>query len=502
MEKATVEIPVSPVSYRKLIEYALAERRKNFMRHYGMTLKHISKNRVHDLRISIRRLATVLKLLDNLKRSWKLHVSMSDLSQLMKKLGALRDQHVFLKWLDYFSSDSENEYQMIRDLWLKEEKRLVREVVSGLNVIRVKRIGDFTINKHMDAVEQRLGRTGTSLKEACRNKISGHFRQFLRLAEKFKRTGKSIDLHFVRISFKKFRYSVEIFPSFYQGIDPEEFHDFQTDLGMLNDLDLLLQKLTWDTTGMGEALPNLQPLLDKIRIYHKELFQKVEQIFKGDIVLIAKWKERMKENIKKEAEGKKADIYTIKPEVIAMCERFDPDPPHSLHVTALALKLFDELKKIGLHKLDDHHRKLLEYSCILHDIGWVKGQKKHHKLSYLMILESELTLNRKDKLETALIARFHRKAEPDKQKDFLELTPTDRRVVAKLAAIIRIADLLDRVHNQKSMIENVALGEDAIVLSISPGTLKDLAGTKITAKSSYFSRVFHIPVRIIETKTR
>ncbi len=498
MDKPPVKIPVPPVSYRKFIEEALVERRRNFLRQYDITLKHVSRNRVHDLRISIRRLATMLGLLENLKRSWKLRASLSDLRQLMKKLGALRDIQVFLKWLDYFSPGSGNGCQQIRDLWIEEEKQLASDAVSRLRKLRAKRIGDFPVDRHMDAVELRLRRTGTNIEEACQHILSRRFGEFIRSTEKFKRTGKTADLHLARIAFKKFRYSIEMFLPFYHGIVSEELHAFQTDLGTLNDLDLFVKKLTGTAEGTENAPSNLQPLLDKVRAYHQDLFQKVERIFKGEKALIETWKDRMRENTKTETGKRKTDISKLRPEVVALCERFDPDPPHAFHVTLIALKLFDELKKLGMHKLDDHQRNLLEYGCLLHDIGWVKGHKKHHKLSYTMILESELTLNRRDKLETALIARFHRKAEPDKQKDFLDLTPRYRSAVAKLAAIIRIADLLDRVHNQKAMIEHVALGEGAVVISLSRGALKGLTVATIAAKSGFFSKAFRIPVRITE----
>jgi exopolyphosphatase/pppGpp-phosphohydrolase len=134
--------------------------------------------------------------------------------------------------------------------------------------------------------------------------------------------------------------------------------------------------------------------------------------------------------------------------VVKTARTYDPDPAHSEHVTRLALSLFDELSI--LHKYGRAERFLLEIAGRLHDIGWsrvVSG--KHHKLSFNMILESDIPgLGKKDLLTCALIARYHTKALPDpaRHEPFASLDDGRRRLVEWLAGMLRVADGLDCSH--------------------------------------------------------
>ena len=127
---------------------------------------------------------------------------------------------------------------------------------------------------------------------------------------------------------------------------------------------------------------------------------------------------------------------------------YDPDPAHAVQVCKLSLQLFDELE--GLHGLASTERELLEIAALLHDIGWALTEDtKHHKHSRDLILQkSDTILNDRDRTICALVARYHRKAEPDptRHRRFAELSEGDRDIVAWLAAILRVADGLDRSH--------------------------------------------------------
>lgn len=119
---------------------------------------------------------------------------------------------------------------------------------------------------------------------------------------------------------------------------------------------------------------------------------------------------------------------------------------HSEQVTRLAEMLFDGLRP--LHGLDETARFWLTCAGILHDIGWIDGQKGHHKQSMRMILDDRtLPLTPDERAAIALVARYHRKALPKPTHTVYADLPEDRKsVVDKLAAILRLADGLDRSH--------------------------------------------------------
>ncbi|MBN1556320.1 MAG: YfcE family phosphodiesterase [Phycisphaerae bacterium] len=119
---------------------------------------------------------------------------------------------------------------------------------------------------------------------------------------------------------------------------------------------------------------------------------------------------------------------------------------HARQVTRLALRLFDELQT--LHCLGAESRLLLETAGVLHDIGWIEGQKKHHKVSYELILTAgQLPLHRRERMIVAGVARYHRKALPQPDHEsYASLQAGDRNTVDLLAGMLRVADGLDRSH--------------------------------------------------------
>ncbi len=120
---------------------------------------------------------------------------------------------------------------------------------------------------------------------------------------------------------------------------------------------------------------------------------------------------------------------------------------HAYQVTRLALRLFDELYR--LHQLSDQERFWLQLAGLLHDIGWVEGWKGHHKTSLNIILTTPLLpFDQRERLLIGSVCRYHRKAQPDLSHDhFAALDVADRRTVARLAAILRVADGLDCTHH-------------------------------------------------------
>ncbi|MCL2647036.1 MAG: Ppx/GppA family phosphatase [Phycisphaerales bacterium] len=132
--------------------------------------------------------------------------------------------------------------------------------------------------------------------------------------------------------------------------------------------------------------------------------------------------------------------------VFELGRRCNFDEKHALQVTQLALAFFDSFR--SLHRLDAHDRELLEYAAILHDIGWHIGHSGHHKHSAYLIKNGDLegfSLHELDLMSN--IARYHRRSPPKKShSEYIALPPEDRDRIWKLAALLRIADGLDRGH--------------------------------------------------------
>ena len=130
--------------------------------------------------------------------------------------------------------------------------------------------------------------------------------------------------------------------------------------------------------------------------------------------------------------------------VLQLAQKCDHELAHARHVTLLALRLFDGLH--SLHGLGATERFWLHCAGLLHDIGWVKGRKGHHKTSLRMILTTpDLPFERREREIIGCVARYHRRGLPTlKHEAFAALSAPDQRVVRRLAAILRVADGLDR----------------------------------------------------------
>jgi putative phosphoesterase len=131
---------------------------------------------------------------------------------------------------------------------------------------------------------------------------------------------------------------------------------------------------------------------------------------------------------------------------LTLARRCNYEREHTHQVTRLTLELFDELK--DLHGMGPRERLWLRCGALLHDIGWVEGAARHHKTALeLIVADSRLPLERRERHIVALIACYHRKALPaEGHKYFRDLDPTDQHRVRVLAGILRVADGLDRSH--------------------------------------------------------
>ncbi|HUR62477.1 MAG TPA: Ppx/GppA phosphatase family protein [Candidatus Thermoplasmatota archaeon] len=131
---------------------------------------------------------------------------------------------------------------------------------------------------------------------------------------------------------------------------------------------------------------------------------------------------------------------------LGLGRRFQFEESHGVHVEHLALSLFDQLA--DLHRLGPRDRTILASAALLHDVGRHVSDKRHHKHTYYLVSEAELLGLTQPEVElAALVARYHRKAEPKpKHKGYAALTSPDRERVERLSAILRVADALDRQH--------------------------------------------------------
>jgi exopolyphosphatase / guanosine-5'-triphosphate,3'-diphosphate pyrophosphatase len=135
--------------------------------------------------------------------------------------------------------------------------------------------------------------------------------------------------------------------------------------------------------------------------------------------------------------------------VMNLATRYNVDAAHTRHVAVLALGMFDELARLGLHDGDARERELLWAACMLHDIGMSVDYDDHHKHSRYLILNGGLPGFTPVEVATiAQAARYHRKGMPDPGPLAALFDDEDMARLNRCAVLLRLAEDLERSRDQ------------------------------------------------------
>lgn len=190
-----------------------------------------------------------------------------------------------------------------------------------------------------------------------------------------------------------------------------------------------------------------------------------------------------------------------KASVESLAAKRDPDPAHSRQVGRLADQLFLDLKP--LLGLGDSERELLGHAARLHDIGLSVAEKEHHKHGAVLIQNADLRGFRQKEAELiAQIVRFHRGKAPSRERHegYAQLAPWHRSIVEKLAALLRVADALDRSRRQAVRSVRVSLeAEEALLHIQGTGDLRPELES-VQEKGLLLFRLLDRPVRTLVTE--
>ena len=173
------------------------------------------------------------------------------------------------------------------------------------------------------------------------------------------------------------------------------------------------------------------------------------------------------------------------------------DSKHALQVERLATIIFDKLGK--RHGLDGHCRILLKGAALLHDIGKFVSMRHHSLYSYQLIMATDLLgFSERDKKIIAYASYYHARnifGEGDRGEvpaPEMEL----KAIVAKIAAILCLADALDRSYLQKIQTCQVSTKGEEVIIGVT--SKQDLALEEWTFadKASMFEEIFGLKVHM------
>ena len=354
---------------------------------------------------------------------------------LFASLGDLRDTQVMMEWVDKLSAPDDPLRQILLDSLQQKE--------DALKLVAKEAVSNFDRKRWM-ALNAKLA------ERATRVPLDGLVFQYLALerwhdAYELHRTAlrnrSAVAYHQLRIGIKRFRYTVENFlPERHQRWS-RDLRDLQDALGEVHDFDVLWamvkthaevgleERALWQQTISGERQKRIALLPQ-------------EDVGKG--IAVAEMARRV-------ARGRSAGARRH-------WKRCAPGPPSSIPTTSTRSSLprwrsqiYDGLVREGILAESEMSRRILEAAAVMHDVGRGKDGS-HRKRGYRMIrnLKPPVGWSEEYLQCVAIVAHYHRGSLPPSNHPIFAGLPAQRRAeLMPLAGVLRLANALDDLHDQR-----------------------------------------------------
>jgi exopolyphosphatase / guanosine-5'-triphosphate,3'-diphosphate pyrophosphatase len=187
-------------------------------------------------------------------------------------------------------------------------------------------------------------------------------------------------------------------------------------------------------------------------------------------------------------------------EVETMGKRYGVALDHARKVAEIANLLFTALEP--LHELPPASGKFLEAAAYLHDVGHYVSDVSHHKHSWYVVANSDLAgFTERERLLIAAICRYHRRSLPNPgQPPFDILTAEEKQTLMLLFPLLRLADNLDRGHDQRIRGVVCRLRNGQVCLELQAEGDIDLEQWAAERAAAAFEQVYQRPIQVTQTR--
>jgi CHAD domain-containing protein len=400
--------------------------------------KQFDADAVHDLRVALRRCRSMADGLLALDPDPAWRAMRKAASRLFQPLGTLRDLQVAAGRLRQLAPADDPVRVRLLDLLATREADAIAAAAKAVAHFDRKLWKQWA--RRLPARSRRIPPEGRAFRHIALERWTEAHALHLRAT----RTRSQAALHRLRIGVKKFRYSVENFlPSLHEEIGAG-LKRAQDLLGEIHDLDVLRPLLREARRGPAAAdaqSPDLRALWrQRIAQARRERLQQYRALTRSDDSLWPLWRAKLP------AEGADLEAAAFA-KLRAWASFLDPNAPRARRLSDLAAQLFDGFAAAGVNPIfeDARARRITRAGALLCNVGHAEGARGHHKSSYRLIrgFPPPLGWSAADMLWTALVARYHRGADPQPGHEGLALlAPHEQRAIAWLAAVVRLADAL------------------------------------------------------------
>lgn len=189
----------------------------------------------------------------------------------------------------------------------------------------------------------------------------------------------------------------------------------------------------------------------------------------------------------------------IRSAAYSLAERYHVNLSHTKMMVGITKELFTATKK--LHGLGSREELLLEVASILHDCGRYVSFVNAAQCSYDIIMASEIIgLSHKEREIVANIVKYNVHQLDSYKKLSDKLDEKSYICVAKLSAILRLSNALDRSHKQKIKALKAVLKEKNLTITIETKGDILLEKTAVFFKADTFEQVFGVTPVLIEKR--
>ncbi|HRZ87290.1 MAG TPA: CHAD domain-containing protein [bacterium] len=228
----------------RAVHEEIARRILRFRELIAASRRSPSPANIHDLRVSIRRLAAAVALCRDIADDSRSRAARASIKKLITPLGRLRDLHVQRDIVALAGSARTPLIAGFLELLAKEIRR-----ETGVARAAIRSFGMRPVDLFAQAAE-RIRAGGPRRAKVSRQALARMLRRRLakadRCRERYLRTGKMRDFHALRMAYKHLRYFAELMaaaePCVTRG-EVERVHAVQRRMGVVHDMHLLGERL-------------------------------------------------------------------------------------------------------------------------------------------------------------------------------------------------------------------------------------------------------------------
>ena len=177
-------------------------------------------------------------------------------------------------------------------------------------------------------------------------------------------------------------------------------------------------------------------------------------------------------------------------EVERVASRFGVALADARTVAEFAKELFHATH--SLHQLPLAHGRLLQAACYFCDTGHYINDASHHKHAYYVVAHSDFSgFSDRERLLTAALCRYHRKAMPqESHAEFAALPFEDKRALMWMVPLLRLADNLDPSRSQDVQWVGCEVGDSKVTVKLRSPRELDLTEWAAVRVSEIFRQIY------------